>query len=166
MRAAIHIRKLSCLVSLAIIVSCGSYVPPAPPTPRPSTRVAASFDKTWAAVVDLFSERNIQIKTIDKASGVIAAEPQSAPNLVSDSLADCGHSTTGRGYSPSNGPASAVWNVLVRGDSASSTVRATVRFSFLSRLNGQTYECSSTGRWETAFEQSVKTNAEGKGAGG
>jgi predicted small lipoprotein YifL len=154
------------VVVLAALAACGQYVPPAPAAPRSGTTVNAPFAKTWEATVDVFAERNIQIKTIDRASGIIAAEPQSLTTIAADSLADCGHSSTGGALQDRMARTeSATWNVLVRGDSTKATVKATVRFAFVSGLNGQTYECSSTGRWEKALEQRVKSAAESKVGG-
>lgn len=154
------------VLGVATLTACGQYVPPAPAAPRSGTTVSASFGKTWDATVDVFAERNIQIKTIDRASGFIAAEPQSLTTIAADSLADCGHSSTGGSLQDRMARSeSATWNVLVRGDSTKATVKATVRFAFVSGLNGQTYQCSSTGRWEAALEQRVKSSAEAKATG-
>lgn len=156
------LRKIVPLIAIAA-TACGQYVPPAPPAPRTATAVGASFNKTWETVVDAFAEQNIQIKTIDKASGIIAAEPQTLTTIAADSLADCGHSSTGTAMQDKMARSeSATWNVLVRGDSARATVKATVRFGFVSLLNGSAYECSSNGRWERGFEQRVKAAAEAK----
>jgi hypothetical protein len=46
-----------------------------PPVVREQTAVAASFGRTWDAVIDHFAERNISIRTMERSSGFIAAEP-------------------------------------------------------------------------------------------
>ena len=153
MRAVIHIRRFSCLVTVVLIAGCTPTMP-APPAPRTATPVSASFGKTWNAVVDQFAEQNIPIKTIDRASGLIVADPQRVSS--GSGIADCGSN----GMSALD-PDEATWNVLVRGDSTSSTVKATVRF-VITGLYGVMRECSTTGQWESAFEHRVKDIAEGR----
>lgn len=154
------LRKL--LAGLIIGVGACSTTPPAPPVPRSAVPVNASFGRTWDAVIGLFADRNIPIKTVDRSSGLIVAEAQAiSASAWSDSLADCGATTLGAHYRAT----AASWNVLVRGDSTRSTVKATVRFvagnpSFPSANAG--VECSSRGNWELALEQRVKSAAEEK----
>ncbi|MGH9897071.1 MAG: hypothetical protein ACREA0_34765, partial [bacterium] len=59
--------------ALVASIGCG-YQPPAPPMPRDATEVTASFGRTWDAVIDEFADRNIPIRTIERASGLIATE--------------------------------------------------------------------------------------------
>jgi hypothetical protein len=57
--------------------------------------------------------------------------------------------------------ASATYNIVVRGDSQESTIKATVRW--LGMLRGELIppdECSTTHTWETALEQAVKREVE------
>ena len=116
----------------------------------------ASFTKTWDAVIDVFAERNISIKTLDRTSGLIVAEPMQVGRTAGEAYADCG-AVMGMAI-----PASAAtWNILVRGDTAVTTVKATVRFlNVTTGRYGSTTECSSRGSWEQELEQRVKTAAE------
>ncbi len=68
--------------------------------------------------------------------------------------ADCGKANTMRLY-----PSSAIYNVLVRGDSTSSTVKAIVRWS-LGSEKAVVRECSTNHVWERGFEADVKSLAE------
>jgi len=129
-------------------------LPPAPPAPHTAVAVNAPFGKTWDAVIDVFAARNIAIKTLDRSSGLIVAEPQTVAASDARDLADCG---TALGI-PLRADA-ATWNILVRGDSTHATVRATVRFI---QSGTVVHDCSSRGVWETALETSVKDAAEGK----
>lgn len=146
---------------------CAFYAAPATPAPRTATPVAASFAVTWDALIDVFAERHIQIRAVDRASGVLVAEPQ----LIRDSsasAADCGR---GRFLTLTPKATDAVWNVLVRGDSSASTVKATVRFSRVDRESigtsahteaDATTDCQSRGLWEAVLEKSVKSSAEAR----
>lgn len=137
------------------ILGCASVPVPEPPV-RVPTRVGAPFSKTWDAVVDLFAEKNIAIRNMDKASGFIAAEP-SAVTDDAKAWANCG------GFSIYGGPSSAAYNVLVRGDSISSTVRMTVRWVHASRAGiDKTRTCATTGALEDQIEGQIRARAESK----
>lgn len=141
-------------IGLSLLLTACASVPPAPPAPREAAVVTAPFTKTWDAAIDVFAQQNISIRTIDKASGLIVAEPMHTTRSDS-SFADCG---TIMGLPiPVTG---AIWNLLVRGDSTKSTVRATVRFT--SGTGGDASDCSSRGLWETQLEQRIKASAEAK----
>jgi hypothetical protein len=59
------------------------------------------------------------------------------------------------------GPDRAVYNVLVRGDSARSTVKVTAQWTRRSAdTPGGAEVCATTYRWESAFEADVKARAE------
>lgn len=129
--------------------------------------VRASFAKTWEAAVDVFAERNIPIKTVDRASGLIVAEVQAVSVKDSVGLADCGSNALGIKLWPDV----ATWNLLVRGDSTRATVKANVRFVmvtgstrglFGTEQQGTVTDCSTLGKWETDFETQLKAAAEKK----
>jgi len=85
--------------------------------------VTSSFGRAWDAVIDVFAEANTPIRTMERASGFIATELATIPVYTSaqrtfaHSLADCGY----RGEAVYV-PTSAFYNIVVRGDSAHSTV--------------------------------------------
>jgi hypothetical protein len=146
------------IVGVSLLAACAPFEPPAPPSPRIATEVAASFGKTWDAVIDVFAEQNIAIRTMERASGFIAAE---VSMVAGDSVAkENGHpyADCGKRGADLLMPTAAAYNVVVRGDSAKSTVRATVRFTNVS----STAECSTRGVWETAFEAGVRARATGE----
>jgi hypothetical protein len=154
----IHIRIFSFFVSLAVLSGCTySYTPPSPAAPRQPTQVSASEGKTWDAVIELFAERTIPIRTMERASGFIATEVL----LVNDPdrrYADCGSRAAGYVVPEAD---KASYNVLVRGDSTASTVRVTARFI----ARGDPIDdaaCSTTGRWEEEMEGDIKAVAEGR----
>ena len=139
---------------LVLLPACHQYQPPPPAEPRDATSVSASMDETWDAVIDLFASRNIPIRTIERASGIIATEGLSVDSADGLKWADCGR------VGPKSIPANnAIYNVLVRGDSANSSVRATVRWARLSSKEGD-LECTSNYIWERSLEQEVQERAE------
>ena len=148
---------------LASIVTACIPTPPEPPAPRTAMDVNAPFAKTWEAAIDVFAERNISIKTLDRASGLIVAEPVKV-GAGGTEFADCGTDAMQvRQY-----PTDATWNLVVRGDSTKSTVRANVRFIRIGMSRAAlstatvTEECSTRGVWETDFETRLKVTAEAK----
>jgi hypothetical protein len=134
------------------LAACSSYRPPPPPTPREASQVNASMGETWDAVIDLFATRNIPIRTIERASGLIVTDPLRVGEEGKE-WADCG-AVNGR----VRGPDRATYNVLVRGDSGQASVRTTVLWT---RVNEDaSIECTSTNVWERDLEAEVRSRAE------
>lgn len=148
------------LAAFALVTASCASVPPAPPVQRTGTDVAAPFGKVWDAVIDDFARQNIAIRTMDRASGFISAEPMRVSNGDSGRqphpMADCGQLMMGM-Y---NWPTMATYNVLVRGDSTRAVVRTTVRWT--TPQANTVNECSTKGVWESRFEADVKARAEGR----
>ena len=129
-----------------------TYEPPPPAQPRDGTRVSASMGQTWDAVIDLFALRNISIRTIERASGIIATEGLRV-GPEGTLWAYCGKTGSEQYY-----PTTAIYNVLVRGDSMNSTVRTTVKWSHVDV--DRNLDCTSNYTWELEFEHDVKARAE------
>ncbi len=168
-------RRARLAIAAATLTGClPGYVAPAPAPVRAETRVAAPFDSTWSAVVGYFAERNIEIKTIEKASGIIVAETARADNLKNRELllspkgrpmyengarmvgparfAECG--TLGRVQLD---PVTAAYNVRVTGDGTSAAFRVNARFSTRVTVQGvpTLTECASVGAWENDMEATL-----------
>jgi hypothetical protein len=113
-------------------------------------------------VIDAFAAKNIGIRTIDRSSGLLVADPVSAPPWNRDDrdtpsdLADCGRDHVGGFGMHFVPPARGYYNVLVRGDSTKSTVLVTVRW--IAAFTN--IDCTSSGVWEGQFESAVKARAE------
>lgn len=132
-------------------------IPPAPAPTRAPSPVAASFDRTWSAAVDIFAEKNIGIRTIDRASGLIVGDPMSVEGKNTTTpyeFADCGQDM----FEGHPWPTVAIYNVRVKGDTAASTILVSVRW--LRQLGGESLTCTSKGVWESQFEESVRTRAQ------
>jgi len=138
------------------LCSAACAVAPAPAPQRAATPINASAGKTWDAVVDIFAERNIPIRNMERASGFIATEPMDVGLQDGEKWADCGGDIAVR-----FGATRAAYNVLVRGDSTNATVRVTVLWSRPNATNG----CTTRGVWEPEFEALVKSRAEGTAKG-
>lgn len=139
------------------LFACAS-VPPKPVVAREPTKINTPVDKAWAAAVDLFAARAVAIQAIDRSSGLIAAAPLRVEHVHGDpTLYDCG-----KGFVALNPARQVIYNALVRGDSAASTIRVTARWLGEATIDGtvHTYECRSTGKWESDFEAAVKAQAE------
>lgn len=159
-------RTAATILAVALVVVAGSgcmiptYSPPGPAPERAARRVAAPFDRTWNAVIDMFAARNIPISTIDKSSGFIATQ-QLRTGKEAAPWADCG-SDMGIGIVPTN----ATYNVLVRGDSTASTVRVTVSWAVIVPPSTSpfaatpNYQCVTTGVWEDDAERTIAAAAQ------
>ena len=149
-------------VPAALFIVAGCMTPPAaPPPPRPAADIAAPVGKTWDAVIDEFAAQNIPIRTMERASGFIAADQLTVPRQSQEKHADCG-TDIGVALWPDR----ATYNVLVRGDSARSTVKVTVRWTTFGLVANNTtpIECSTTGLWEARAEGAIRDRAEGRAA--
>jgi hypothetical protein len=138
-----------------LLAGCTTYKPPPPPTPRDASLVTASMGQTWDAVIDLFATRNIPIRTIERASGLIVTDALSV-GQEGNTWASCG-TRNGKVLPPDR----ATYNVLVRGDSTLATVRTTVLWA--RTADPIVPECTSTFIWERALETDVKARAERQG---
>lgn len=138
-----------------LLAGCSTYKPPPPPTPRDASLVTASMGQTWDAVIDLFATRNIPIRTIERASGLIVTDALSV-GLEGNTWASCG-TRNGKILAPDR----ATYNVLVRGDSALATVRTTVLWA--RTADPVVPECTSSYIWERGLETEVKARAERQG---
>ncbi len=77
------------LFSLIILVSCSAYQPPKTYNFPTEMEFDKTYDEVWTRVISLFADAGIPIKTLDKASGLIATES----NLGAQEFAtvmDCG----------------------------------------------------------------------------
>jgi hypothetical protein len=146
------------LITILSVGGCASG-PSTTVEPRQATPVSAGHSRTWDAVVDVFADRNIAIRTMDRSSGFIATEELHVRPSEGLEWADCGKNLGG-----AIGPTRAVYNVLVRGDSSAPTVKATVRWGALRKDN--LIECTTKGTWESDAESEVKRRAESRGATG
>ena len=140
---------------LFLTVGCAAS-PPVPAPAREETVVAVSFAATWDATIDHFAEDNIPISTIERASGIVATTRLGVDPETALIASDCG---TGQGiyYDVRFRATDAIYNVLVRGDERSSTVRVTVSWS----NPAASFECTTTGVWEAETQEAIKERAEG-----
>ena len=119
-----------------------------------SATVKSEFDKSWEAVISYFAKNNISIKTLEKESGIIAAEVQAFPK----GWIDCGKA--GFGAELLDPPAGA-FNVFVR-EVSDGTCEIQVNASFsiekydtFSNRSAGRVSCNSTGEFEAGLLQYV-----------
>lgn len=151
------------LVGALALGACAKYYPPVAVAPRAAWKVAAPFEKTWNAVIDVFAEQNTPIQTIDRSSGLLVAERAVIPLQTTAQqqyallLADCGLLRNG-GNTVHYWPTTATYNVVVRSSADGSTVKVTAKFLSVSASNR--FECVSHGRYETETEIAIQSRAE------
>ena len=146
------VRAAACV----LVAGCTTYKPPPPPTPRDASLVTASMGQTWDAVIDLFATRNIPIRTIERASGLIVTDALRV-GQEGNTYASCG-TVNGKVLAPDR----ATYNVLVRGDSSMATVRTTVLWT--RTAEPIVPECTSTFIWERAWRPTSRRARSGRAA--
>jgi hypothetical protein len=143
---------------LLLAAGCARQTPPAlggePVTA--SVTISAPVARTWDRVVDHFAERSVPIRTIERASGLIVTL-ETPVGREGARWADCGRDFDGA----TTGPTMVWYNVRVQGDSTTSTLRITARFT-----NPRSIQqvCVSTGIHERELGIALKARVEGRSA--
>ena len=127
--------------------ACAPVISPIPPPPY-RDRIAAPYDKTWAALVRALAFDNVPLRVVAKDSGVIASDDIVSPIGV---YADCGR----KGETPLEGEAAAAYTVYVRADGASTEIQINSKM-YLVRQGVKGLECVSTTRWEPNLVDAVR----------
>ncbi len=113
----------------------------------------SDFDAVWSAVIKFFATNNIPIKTIEKDSGIIYAEPQIFP----EEWIDCGKPYMLEVFGETEGS----FNVFVNEDENDVSVQITTAFSVSVWIGNDFKEnriCYSTGAFEKSLLDYVEIN--------
>jgi hypothetical protein len=137
------------LTAVAYSAGCAPQPPQLAPRPVPAAEITAPFDRVWGAVIDYFADNSVPIRTLEKASGLIATETMLVPTGRID-FADCGKDVLGEFIGPSH----AAYNVRVTGDSAKSSVRVTAIFT--NQHSPRYPQCVSRGNYERVLLNSIR----------
>lgn len=133
-------------LSAATLTSCAT--PPKKVNFDNSRTYASSKDAVWEAVISFFTKNNIQIKTIEKDSGVLYAERSS----VDESMADCGDFPLAPEIERSG-----TLNVFVRHLQSGTEVTVNTEFKDVRIFDNKTFtnSCNSTGLLEKNILDSI-----------
>lgn len=132
-----HFKIAAAVAATAMITSCAT--PPATYSFDRSNTYPISKDEAWERLLGYFTTNNIQIKTIEKDSGVIYAER----SMVDASIADCGEGGLAMDVNRAGG-----LNVFVRSISPRETqVSVNSDYKITRMFDGQLMvsQCNSTG---------------------
>ncbi|MEO1035199.1 MAG: hypothetical protein AAFX44_06520 [Pseudomonadota bacterium] len=137
------------LFVMMTLSACASTEPPAEYSVTNQQIFQNDYDAVWNAVVEAFAVNNIAIKTIEKSSGIIAAERL---GFGDDGMADCGKPGSFVTFIEPQSD----FNVLVRSSTSGTAVMVNAKFSvyLVDNLDGNDtgrFECSSTGVFERDF---------------
>jgi hypothetical protein len=150
--------SIAILAATAMLGCAPTKTEPVVIVPAP---VAAGFNQTWNSVIDILSEQNIPVKTLDKSSGYLMAEVTGVSMTDEEKYADCGNSFLNAMAQQGGGEMISRYNILVRGDSAASTVKVTAAFVSAGASSGSSAKtCTSKGIFEKQFQSDVKVRAE------
>ncbi len=136
-------RLTNLLVVITIAVALGCVSPPKTYDVQNSATVSDAYDVVWARLMQWFTSSQVQIKTIDRASGVIYAERAS---VAGTDYADCG--SPGIAVTVSRPIAMNVFVQPVNGQQTRVTVNVTVTETRRFDTSVFAVDCNSTGRLE------------------
>lgn len=111
------------IVLASVVAAAASATAPKPHAVERSASVKSDFETTWSAVVDVFSDHQWKIETIDKSSGLIVTSWLNLGNEA-DTYTDCGSAPLAI-----SGPTQVSFNVRVKDDGVGGT-RLTVNTAF------------------------------------
>lgn len=139
------------LAALSVLAACGT--PPKVTAFKNSETFALTKDQAWENLLVYFTSNNVQIKTIEKDSGVIYAERAG----IDQTFADCGQGGLAVEVSRSG-----TLNVFVRAIGKDRTqVTVNTDFKVMRQFDGRPLvaDCKSTGMLERGILQSLGTPA-------
>lgn len=144
-----------------LAAGCAHNVYPSPAAPRGPTPVAASSGRTWDASIEEIADFNAPITQLQRESGYLNTDLVHAENTEADTLAECWR-VKGAGRDSLVGPTHALYNIVVRGDSARSSVKVNARFTNVtySSQGPIVIGCVTRGVWERRTEAAIKERAE------
>ncbi|MDB4960426.1 MAG: hypothetical protein JWP01_425 [Myxococcales bacterium] len=145
-----NVRMLVVLVLTTALAA--SATAPSTHAVNTTATVAASYEATWTAVLDLFAENNWAILNLDKDSGLVTTDWM----RIEDKYADCGNApllTTDQ--------TSVRFNVRVKSDEGSSEVAVNASFRQLRSFDGKSHvvDCTTNGTVEGFIHRMVDSRA-------
>jgi hypothetical protein len=150
------------LMAVASAAACtpGYQVPPPAPE-RPPVPVAAPFDRTWDAAVEVFVRRNLRFGTLEKNSGLIVAEPLPVALTDSPKWATCATYSDMFGTKTGYVAGRVEFSVLVRSSVGGSTVLTIAHWINEPVAPGEpAVTCTTRNVWEAALDGDIKSAAE------
>ena len=116
---------------LLTMVACTTYVPAKKIEVVNVQVFDKSKDQVWEKVIEFFAKNNLSIKTLEKASGIIATDLKQIPQSL-DSICWCGQS--GGGVHVNYNTIKGVFNVFIKEHQQGTEV--TVTSDFTSQISG------------------------------
>jgi hypothetical protein len=134
---------ISVCVPLLALLACAPLPPTQPPDFQRTRTVALAPDAAWARILEVMADKRIQLKAVERESGVIYAEELIARD---PRLADCGR---GRSWTALDQTALTL-NVFVRenGGGSKVTINTSFKQMYSSGLDQRFVLCHSTGALE------------------
>lgn len=147
------------ILALLVLSGCATYAPPVKKEIESTRTYQKSFDDTWASLITFISSNGMNIKTMDKASGLISFEKANDLGATT-TFFDCGN--VGTGLSMTNIPlySPVTSNILVKSEDKKKTT-VTVNMFQSVKLQTSGYvtaekECFSNGAFEKKVLDSIK----------
>lgn len=143
---------------LAFLLAASCAQPTTTPPPIAALDVAASFDRTWSATIDVLAAMGLPVASSDKASGLISTGMVVISGSEGARTSKCG------GFMSSRWATRGEYTILIRPTSAGSSARATARFTSTGGAESDAQPampCQSNGAWERGIQLRIKAAAEG-----
>jgi hypothetical protein len=141
--------KAACAVTALTFALAACATPPKQVSFKNSETYNLSKDETWERLLSFFTSNNVQIKTIEKDSGVIYAER----STIDASMADCGEAPLMAEIARTG-----TLNVFVRSKAGQTEVTVNSEFKVIRMFDNQTFTvaCHSTGTLEASILASIR----------
>ncbi len=139
------------LLSIALS-SCVTYKPAQKPTAFSNKfTIEKTYEDTWSKVINFFASKNIPIKTIEKASGLVATDSMLLNSITDKNIFDCGQLNAFGQSTPLHGKAS--FNVFIEKIDSTKTqmtinINSNVSVPMSANLPPQNINCYSIGFYE------------------
>ncbi|RUM99436.1 hypothetical protein EET67_00535 [Pseudaminobacter arsenicus] len=141
--------KAACAMVALTFALAACATPPKQVSFKNSETYNLGKDETWERLLSYFTSNHVQIKTIEKDSGVIYAER----STIDASMADCGEAPLMAEIARTG-----TLNVFVRPKGGQTEVTVNSEFKVIRMFDNQTFTvaCFSTGVLETSILASIR----------
>ena len=140
------------VVAAAVAFTAASASAPVTHDVQRASVVNGSFDESWTALIDLFSDRSWEIRNLDKASGIVTTDWMKL-GADGDGFADCGSAPLG-----ANAP-QVKFNIHVKQDDADVSVTVNATFHQMRHALGSdpdfSFDCNSTKAVERMIQSEI-----------
>jgi len=160
------------VICVGLLAACGGVAPPSS-APQEFHRLGADFDQAWEAAIRTLTERGYEIRSIDRAAGIVETgwltiNPKYSATIFvtehEDRYSTCGRPALGQSFLSKRGRLSVMLQPIRRGETrlhaeAFFRTQRYRHFLFWSHRLADDVECSSRGRLEDEIWLQIQLRA-------